>query len=174
MLQELSAQMRSAMLVPSGTDTSPANVVHRVCHDDNTWNAINEAITQIMSALQQKQREDQASGRMRPSGNSSSVYGRSATMDCTDHLQGRQERNDLPWFGIGRNSGNSPLAYGRSTVGNRSSRLQRRYELNGSPCSGIGRISTVEELFIGVAQIRCQGILKSVVSSAGANSSGNV
>jgi len=50
---------RSTMLAVSGADTSPDNVVHRMCRDENTWNAINKAITQIMSALQRKWRDDQ-------------------------------------------------------------------------------------------------------------------
>lgn len=53
---------RSAMFAISGADTSPENIVHRMCRDHNTWNAIDRAITQIMSALQRKWREDQASG----------------------------------------------------------------------------------------------------------------
>ena len=46
------------MLAISGADTSPDNLVYRMCLEEDTWNAIDRAIAQIMSALQRKWRED--------------------------------------------------------------------------------------------------------------------
>ena len=51
--------IRSTMLVISRADTSPDNIVHRMRLEEDTWNAIDRAIAQIVSALQRKLREDQ-------------------------------------------------------------------------------------------------------------------
>ena len=51
--------VRSEMVADSGADITPDNVVGRMCRDENTWNAVNGAVAQIMGALQQKWRVDQ-------------------------------------------------------------------------------------------------------------------
>lgn len=50
---------RSEMLAIIGADTSPDNVVRRMCSDIAKWNAVVGAVTQITSALQRKWRDDQ-------------------------------------------------------------------------------------------------------------------
>ena len=51
--------VHSEMVAVSGADTTPDNVVERMCRDENTWDAVNGAVAQIMGALQQKWRDDQ-------------------------------------------------------------------------------------------------------------------
>ena len=51
--------VRSEMVAVNGADTTPDNVVERMCRDENTWDAVNGAVAQIMGALQQKWRDDQ-------------------------------------------------------------------------------------------------------------------
>ena len=50
---------RSEMLAIIGADTSPDNVVRRMCSDIAKWNAVVGAVTQITSALQRKWRDVQ-------------------------------------------------------------------------------------------------------------------
>lgn len=71
--------VRRDLLATSGEDTSPDNMIHRMCRDYNIWDTANRVITQIMSALQQKWRNDQrtigrtVSGDDPPSGDSPPV-----------------------------------------------------------------------------------------------------
>lgn len=53
--------VRSGMLEIVGGDTTPDNVVQRMCGDASMWNAVSVAVTQIASALQRKWRDDQRS-----------------------------------------------------------------------------------------------------------------
>lgn len=50
---------RSEMLAIVGADTSPVNVVQRMCSELAKWNAVCGAVTLITSALQRKWRDDQ-------------------------------------------------------------------------------------------------------------------
>ena len=50
---------RYDMLLACGRDTNPDNLVRRMCRDVNIWNAVNTAVTQIVSDLQRQWRAEQ-------------------------------------------------------------------------------------------------------------------
>lgn len=54
------AAERSEMTAVCGADVTVDNVVDRMCSDEVMWNAVNMAVTKIMSLLQRKWREEQA------------------------------------------------------------------------------------------------------------------
>lgn len=54
---------REDMLTVCGTDTTPDNIVERMCSCENTWNVVSRSITQIVLKLQHKWRTDQRAQR---------------------------------------------------------------------------------------------------------------
>lgn len=56
------ASERAEMLVQTGQNTNVENVVLKMCADENTWNAVGNAVAKIMSVLRTKWNEDQATG----------------------------------------------------------------------------------------------------------------
>lgn len=54
---------RNVIITASGEDTTPENIVQRMCNDSNTWDVVSTAISQIMVELQRKWREDQQQQR---------------------------------------------------------------------------------------------------------------
>lgn len=50
---------RDTLLLGCGPDTSPDNLVDRMCQREDAWNAASRAITEVMLKLQQKWRADQ-------------------------------------------------------------------------------------------------------------------
>lgn len=54
---------REDMLMVCGLDTSPDNMVERMCLSEDTWNAASRTIAQIMLSLQAKWRTDQRAQR---------------------------------------------------------------------------------------------------------------
>lgn len=50
---------RISMLLVSGMDTTPENLVERMIRDELIWNAVNTASTQVMSKLQRWWRLEQ-------------------------------------------------------------------------------------------------------------------
>lgn len=54
---------RNAMLAISGLDTTPDNIVRRMCQDSAIWSAVSTAVSQIVLALQNRWRLDQRRGR---------------------------------------------------------------------------------------------------------------
>ncbi|XP_062556584.1 uncharacterized protein LOC134221409 [Armigeres subalbatus] len=50
---------RSWISTVSTRSINPDNIVQEMCENENTWNMVNRAVTQIMLSLQRKWREDQ-------------------------------------------------------------------------------------------------------------------
>lgn len=48
------AEVWNEMCGSSDGDLNPYNIVQKICQHVSTWHAVNRAITQIMSSLQQK------------------------------------------------------------------------------------------------------------------------
>ena len=53
------ARVRSNMMAISGRDTTPGNMIQRMCKSQDTWAAVNAAAIQVVQALQNTWRVDQ-------------------------------------------------------------------------------------------------------------------
>ena len=50
---------RNEMIAVVGEDVNANNIVHKMCRDEDGWNAVNRAVVQITSTLQRRWREEQ-------------------------------------------------------------------------------------------------------------------